>query len=311
MAAPENLDNVLNAAERHALPASMFAVPGHQGLPLEDANHVRDAMARFDQEHYTSPSERQAAYHHIVARAHQLGIDSTGFQKKYGDTRTDQKEMPAMDELQKQLATAMQDAANAKAALTAAQSELATTKAALTTAQTDAANAKADLAVAQTAVTNAKAAATAAEQAAKDAVAQAKLDAASATSAEVASRVQLLTEANKVLGDKSADGKPVDRVSMDELDIRIAVITQVDGAEFVGKLPEAQKKDPAFVRGLYAGSLGRFDTAAASRAGVQQHLNQIRATGVQAAVASQDVAPTVSAEQRERAAMINRTRRAQ
>lgn len=78
-------DAVLTAHARHAISGKHFGVPGREALPLEDANHVRDAMARFSQEKFQSPSERRAAYHRIIARAHELGVDSSGFKAKHAD----------------------------------------------------------------------------------------------------------------------------------------------------------------------------------------------------------------------------------
>ena len=78
-------DSVLTAHARHQIPAGHFAVPGRKALPLEDANHVRDAMARFSQEKFENTAERRAAYHHILARAHELGVDPSGFKAKHAD----------------------------------------------------------------------------------------------------------------------------------------------------------------------------------------------------------------------------------
>lgn len=229
----------------------------------------------------------------------------------------------AMDELQRQLMTALNDAAQAKARITQLEGELTSARTGLTTAQADAANARADLAQQRTLTDAANTRVTQAEAAATAAKAQAQADAVTQMDAAVKARVQLLTEANKVLGDKDAEGKPVDRTEMDDTSIRLAVITQIDGADFVEKLPEDSRKNPAFVRGVYSGALGRFDRAAASRAGAQQHLSQIRTDGAAAArraagapepkpagsARQADAAPIQDAETRERLAMINRTQR--
>ncbi len=79
------MDKTLTAHARHEISAKHFAVPGREALPLEDANHVRDAMARFSQEKFESPAERRAAYHRILARAHELGINASGFAKEHAD----------------------------------------------------------------------------------------------------------------------------------------------------------------------------------------------------------------------------------
>lgn len=85
------MDAKLNAEQRHALPAKHFAVPSREALPIEDEGHVRDAMARFGDEKFQGPAERKAAFHRIVARAHDLGIDPKGFVEKYG-SRLDEME---------------------------------------------------------------------------------------------------------------------------------------------------------------------------------------------------------------------------
>jgi hypothetical protein len=236
---------------------------------------------------------------------------------------TDQKDPHAMDELQKQLAAALKDAAEQRAARTTVEAELQTTKTALTAAQTDAANAKADVAAEKRLTADAKAAVAAAEQAAKDAKEQAQKDSAASMDAAVKSKVKLLTEANRVLGDKDDKGVEIDRTSLSEQEIQLAVITQVDGAEFVVEFSAEQKKNPAFVQGLYAGALARADKAAGSKTRTLQHLNQIRNDGLDAARRAAGANPanpgpspqgdgaTVDAEARERNAMINRTRRAQ
>jgi len=91
----DHADKKLNAAARHALPAKHFAVPGREDLPIEDEGHVRAAMARFNQEKFQGPAERKSAFHRIVARAHELGIDPKDFEKKHGGRLDDME--PDMD----------------------------------------------------------------------------------------------------------------------------------------------------------------------------------------------------------------------
>lgn len=214
-----------------------------------------------------------------------------------------------MDESQKQLVAALKDAAEQRARADRAETELRTAKDALTAAQTDAANAKADLSAEKKKTAAAEERATQAEATAKTAQENAKHDAASSMPAAVTAKVKLLTEANRVLGDKDADNKTVDRTSMDDVAIQLAVITQVDGTEFVNALPDAQKKNPVFVSGLYTGALARFDAAASSRAGVrtliQSHREAVKTTP---APVNSDGVP-VDAETRERQAMIARNSR--
>lgn len=81
-------DAALTAADRHRLPGSMFAVPEHDSMPLEDAGHVRDAMSRFGQEDFKDSAQKRTAYHKILSRARALSIDSDGFKEKWA-TRLD------------------------------------------------------------------------------------------------------------------------------------------------------------------------------------------------------------------------------
>ena len=46
----------LSAKQRHALPKSMFALPGER-YPINDTNHARNALARVSQ--HGSPSEKK------------------------------------------------------------------------------------------------------------------------------------------------------------------------------------------------------------------------------------------------------------
>ncbi len=75
---------VLRAKERNALPTDEFAYIDKKGghhLPINDASHVRNALARFNQTHFESASAKRNAHKKIVARAHELGVDvskSTG-----------------------------------------------------------------------------------------------------------------------------------------------------------------------------------------------------------------------------------------
>ena len=64
----------LSAAERHALPARQFAFPSQRKEPLENASHVRNAVARFDQVQGVSDAERDAAWLRIEAAASLYGV---------------------------------------------------------------------------------------------------------------------------------------------------------------------------------------------------------------------------------------------
>jgi len=55
--------------------------PSSSSLPIFDAAHVRDAMARFDQTDFHSEAEKIHAYKAIVAAAHKFGIEVDEFKK--------------------------------------------------------------------------------------------------------------------------------------------------------------------------------------------------------------------------------------
>ncbi len=76
-------DEDLNAKERGNLPDSDFAVPSRKALPINDPAHCRAAMARFNQTQFASAAEKSAAYHRILAKAKEFGIESTGFQQAH------------------------------------------------------------------------------------------------------------------------------------------------------------------------------------------------------------------------------------
>ena len=53
--------------------------PSSSALPIFDAAHVRDAMARFDQTDFESEAEKIHAYKAIMAAAEKFGIDVEKF----------------------------------------------------------------------------------------------------------------------------------------------------------------------------------------------------------------------------------------
>jgi hypothetical protein len=52
-----------------------FAFPKERKEPLNDARHVRNAIARFDQVEDVSDSERDAAWRRIRAAARKFGVE--------------------------------------------------------------------------------------------------------------------------------------------------------------------------------------------------------------------------------------------
>ena len=65
----------LLTTERNALQPGSFAFPNERKLPLEDAFHVRNAIARFDQVEGVSDDERDIAWRRIEAASKLHGIE--------------------------------------------------------------------------------------------------------------------------------------------------------------------------------------------------------------------------------------------
>ena len=60
---------------RAELPESVFAFPTQRKEPLTDADHVRNALARFDQVDGVSDKERDLAFANIKKAASYYGVD--------------------------------------------------------------------------------------------------------------------------------------------------------------------------------------------------------------------------------------------
>ena len=65
----------LTDKEREELPESNFAFPKERKEPIENAGHVRDAVARFDQVEGVTNKERDEAWKRIQAAAKKFGVD--------------------------------------------------------------------------------------------------------------------------------------------------------------------------------------------------------------------------------------------
>ena len=63
--------------ERSDLPDSVFAFPKERKEPLTDANHVRSAIARFDQVIDVSDEDRELAFANIKQAADYYDVDMT------------------------------------------------------------------------------------------------------------------------------------------------------------------------------------------------------------------------------------------
>ena len=64
----------LDTRKRDALKGSSFAFPGQRKEPLEDADHVRNAIARFGQVEDASDEERDEAWKRIKTAANKHGV---------------------------------------------------------------------------------------------------------------------------------------------------------------------------------------------------------------------------------------------
>jgi hypothetical protein len=68
----------LSRDKREEMPGSEFACPQDRKLPINDAAHVRNAMARFDQV-ITDGCHPEAARRRILAAAKKFGVDADEF----------------------------------------------------------------------------------------------------------------------------------------------------------------------------------------------------------------------------------------
>jgi hypothetical protein len=64
----------LDSKEREELPGNVYAFPKQRKEPLIDADHVRNAIARFDQVKGVSDSDRDLAFANILKAATHFGI---------------------------------------------------------------------------------------------------------------------------------------------------------------------------------------------------------------------------------------------
>ena len=67
----------ISTKRRDQMPAEKFAFPKERKEPLNDASHVRNAIARFDQVEGVTDSEREAAWRRIRSAAKKYGVEVT------------------------------------------------------------------------------------------------------------------------------------------------------------------------------------------------------------------------------------------
>jgi len=65
----------LQTDDRDELTGENFAFPHQRKEPLEDASHVRNAIARFDQVEGVTDAERDAAWKRILSAAKRHGVE--------------------------------------------------------------------------------------------------------------------------------------------------------------------------------------------------------------------------------------------
>jgi hypothetical protein len=68
----------LKEKQRKSMNKDVFAYVDTDGgghLPLNDESHIRNAMARFDQTKFPSPSAKEGARRKVVAAARKHGIE--------------------------------------------------------------------------------------------------------------------------------------------------------------------------------------------------------------------------------------------
>jgi hypothetical protein len=72
---PHEEQGELSSAERRELPDSAYAFPGKRKEPLTDAEHVRNALARFDQVQGVTDEERDQAFANIRKAAKHYDVE--------------------------------------------------------------------------------------------------------------------------------------------------------------------------------------------------------------------------------------------
>lgn len=72
---PHTEHGKLDTHDRDKLPDSVFAFPKQRKEPITDAQHVKNALARFDQVDGVSDADRDQAFANIKKAARHYGID--------------------------------------------------------------------------------------------------------------------------------------------------------------------------------------------------------------------------------------------
>ena len=72
--APRRSSRGLSTRQQNRMARTSFAFPKERKEPLNDARHVRNAVARFDQVEGVTEKERDAAWRRIRAAARKYGV---------------------------------------------------------------------------------------------------------------------------------------------------------------------------------------------------------------------------------------------
>ena len=65
----------MSEAKRDSLSSKTYAFPKERKEPLNNASHVRNAIARFNQVEGVSSAERETAFKHIKTAAKKFGVE--------------------------------------------------------------------------------------------------------------------------------------------------------------------------------------------------------------------------------------------
>ncbi len=249
-------DDELNAKARDKISPKEFAAPGK--LPIENAAHVRAAMARFGETEFKAATEKKAAFKKIVAKAKELDVDSSGFEKSWqgrldegaGSHRKDSNVMN-LEQALAALNAANEKVGAEKARADAADKALETEKAERTRLQARVDSLTTELADEK----------------------KARKDAADMTPAQVKAKVALLTNASAVVGPKLKrnDGVEVPLIDIPDRDLKLAVIKHVENVDcdvdHAGK-----KRDDVYIGARYDAAIERGQKSGRVFADVGAHI---------------------------------------
>jgi cell division protein FtsX len=73
--ATSQTSHTLSTDDRKKIDTANFAFPDQRKEPLENASHVRNAIARFDQVKDVSDEDREKAFHRIKTAAKKFGVE--------------------------------------------------------------------------------------------------------------------------------------------------------------------------------------------------------------------------------------------